>query len=114
MKTIAINSNNDIYLDSSNNLAVKTDLNAMGDILVNKAQTNYGELLFNNPKGIDFFNTVFTSPAYPDLFQNQLLNQFEDTEAVERIAGYESKVEKNVYSYTAKIQTQYGEVNLNG
>lgn len=114
MKTIAINTSNDIYLDSSGNLAIKSGLDAMGDILVNKAQTNYGELLFNNPKGIDFFNTVFSSPAYPDLFQNQLLNQFEDTEAVERIAGYTSNLKNNVYSYTAKIQTQYGEVNING
>lgn len=114
MQTIAINSNNDIYLDSSGNLAIKTDIEALGDILVNKSQTNQGELLYNSESGIDFFNTVFSSPAYPDLFQNQLLNQLENTEGVERISNYQAKQENNTYSYTANIQTQYGEVILNG
>lgn len=114
MQTIAINSNNDIYLDSSGNLAMKTDIEALGDILVNKSQTNQGELLYNSESGIDFFNTVFSSPAYPDLFQNQLLNQLENTEGVERISNYQAEQKNNTYSYTANIQTQYGEVILNG
>lgn len=114
MRTIAINENNDIYLDASGNLVIKTDKEAVGDILVNKAQTNQGELLFNTEKGIDFFNTVFSSPAYPDLFQHQLLNEFENTEAVERIADYQADVKNGVYSYIADIQTEYGEVNING
>lgn len=114
MKTIAINQNNDIYLDSNNNLALKKDLNAMGDILINKSQTNMGELLFNNQKGIDFFNTVFSSPAYPDLFQHQLLNQFEDTQAVEEIIDFRAQIKNNIYSYKANIQTEFGEVILNG
>ncbi len=114
MKTIAINENNDIYLDSSGNLAIKTDQAAMGDILVNKAQTNLGELLYNNEKGIDFFNTVFSSPAYTDLFQYQLLKQFEETASVERIANYQAVQKNNIYSYVANIQTEFGEVNING
>ena len=114
MKTIAINSNNDIYIDSSNNLVIKNDLAAMGDILVNKCQTNLGELLYNALKGIDFFNTILSSPSYPDLFQNQLLTQIEQTNAVERIDNYKEKIQNSVYSYTTEIQTEYGEVSLNG
>ena len=116
MQTIAINENNDIYLDSSGNLAIKTDLAAMGDIIVNKCQTNQGELLFNNIKGIDFFNTIFNSPAYPDLFQNQVLREIEQTDKVQQINSYTSDIDikNNLYSYKTEIQTDYGVLNLNG
>ena len=114
MKTIAINSNNDIYIDPSNNLVIKNELAAMGDILVNKCQTNLGELLFNAVKGIDFFNTIFSSPSYPDLFQNQLITQIEQTDAVERIESYKEEIQNSVYSYKTEVQTEYGEVSLNG
>ena len=114
MKTIAINKENDIYLDANGNLAIKTDLEALGDILINKSETNKGELLFNQPKGIDFFNTIFSNPAYPSLFQNQLLNQLENTQSVIQINDFTAKTAKDVYSYTANIQSEYGELTLNG
>lgn len=113
MKTIAINENNDIYLDSSNNLAINTDLNAMGNIIVNKSQTVKNELLYSD-KGIDFFNTIFSSPYYPDLFQNELLNQIEDTEAVVTVSNFENEVKDVVFSYKAEIETEYGSIYLNG
>lgn len=50
MRTIGIDANNDIYIDNANNLAVKTNLEAMGDIFINKSQTNLGELLYNTEK----------------------------------------------------------------
>lgn len=114
MKTIGIDSNNDIYLDNSNNLGMKSDLGAMGDILVNKSQTVEGELIYETEKGIDFFNTIFSSPCYPDLFQNQLLTQLEDTDAVQEVSNYNAKTEDNIYSYTVDIQTDYGKIALNG
>lgn len=114
MKTLGINDNNDICLDSSNNIVVKEDLAAMGDILINKSQTKSGELLFNNSKGIDFFNTIFSSPAYPDLFQNEVITQLENTEAVEKVSNFNAAINNNIYSYTVNVQTEYGEISLNG
>ena len=86
----------------------------MGDILVNKSQTNFGELLFNLLKGVDFFNTIFASPSYIDLFQNQLLTQIEQTEGVERIESYNAEIKNSIYKYTTEVQTEYGKVSLNG
>lgn len=114
MKTIGIDSNNDIYLDNSNNLGMKSDLGAMGDILVNKSQTVEGELIYDTEKGIDFFNTIFSSPCYPDLFQNQLLTQLEDTYAVQEVSGYTAETSDGVYSYKVNVQTDYGQIALNG
>ena len=114
MKTLAINSDNDIYLDGSGNLAVKSGLKAMADIIVNKIQTNRGELMYNGGKGIDYFNTIFSSPCYPDLFQNQLISEIEETDAVQQVSSYDYKTENGVYSYTVKIMTDYGEAVING
>lgn len=114
MKTAAINQNNDIYLTPSGNLALKEDLNAMGDIFINKSQTVRGELLFNTEKGIDFMNTIFNSPAEPELFQSELVEQLEDTEETESVYSYTSSVKEGVYEYTADIITTYGNITLNG
>ena len=114
MQTIAINSDNDIYINSSGNLVVKSDLEAMGDILINKSQTASDELLYNTEKGIDFFNTIFASPYYPDLFQAELIKQLEDTDGVQKISGYEYREADGIYSYTVKVQTDYGTAVLNG
>lgn len=114
MKTIGINENNDIYLDKSNNLGVKNDLSAMGDIFVNKSQTNAGELIYNATKGIDFFNTIFSSPVYLDLFQNELLSQLEDTEETQEVTNFQAEINNGVYAYSVDIQTSYGRLSLNG
>ncbi|MBS6552955.1 MAG: hypothetical protein KH321_03315 [Clostridium sp.] len=114
MKTIAIDKNNDICLDNSNNLAVKTNLEAMGDIFVNKSQTILGELAYNQEKGIDFFNTIFSSPTYLDLYQNQLISQLEDTEETQKISNFNGTIQNGVFEYTLEAQTSYGKITLNG
>lgn len=113
MQTIAINDNNDIYIDKSGNLAIKKDLEAMGDVFVNKTQTLKNELLYSD-KGIDYFNTIFSSPSYPDLFQNELTNQIENTESTISVDDFEGEIKDGMYKYQAKIQTEFGEVYLNG
>lgn len=114
MLTFAINNNNDLYIDTNNNIALKTDLAAMGDIFVNKAQTNKGELVYNAEKGIDYFNTIFGEPCYPDLFQNDLINELENTAETQKISGYTQEIKDGVYSYTVNCQTSFGEISLNG
>lgn len=114
MITIAINENNDIFLDTSNNLTTKTDINALADILTTKSQTNTGELLYNTSKGIDFLGTIFNSPAQTEFFQSELIQQLEDTDNVQSVYSFTSTKEKNTYSYTAEIITDYGNITLNG
>lgn len=114
MKTVAINENNDIYLTPSGNLALKRDLEAMGDIFINKSQTVRGELQFNTEKGIDFLNTIFNSPSEPELFQAQLIEQIEDTDETQNVYSYTSNLKDGIYSYTADITTSYGNISLNG
>lgn len=113
MITLSINNNNDLYLNGSN-IALKSDKEALGDIYVNKVQTVKGELVYNTDKGIDYFNTVFSEPVYPDVFQNQVKNEILGTSQTEAITGYTQSIADNVLSYTANIKTSYGNITLNG
>lgn len=114
MKTISINENNDIYLTPSGNISIKTDIEALGDILVNKTQTNKGELQFDEEKGIDFLNTIFNSPAEIEFFESELINQIEDTDSVQNVYNFESETKNGIYSYKADIITDFGNITLNG
>ena len=114
MITLGINSNNDIFLTSQGSICVKQDLEAMGDIYINKSQTNRGELIYNTDKGIDFFNTIFGDPCYPDIYQNQLISELEDTEKTQRISNFISETEKNIFKYSVNCQTDYGQIILIG
>lgn len=114
MKTMSINENNDIYLTPSGNISIKTDIEALGDILVNKTQTNRGELQFDEEKGIDFLNTIFNSPAEIEFFESELINQIEDTDNVQNVYNFESETKNGIYSYKADIITDFGNITLNG
>ena len=114
MKTISINENNDIYLTPSGNISIKTDIEALGDILVNKTQTNKGELQFDEEKGIDFLNTISPCPAEIEFSESELINQIEDTDSVQNVYNFESETKNGIYSYKADIITDFGNITLNG
>lgn len=114
MITFGINKNNDIYLNALNNCELKKDLEAMGDIYVNKSQTNTGEMKYNAIKGIDFFHTLFNHSPFPDLFQNQVQTQLQDTLETQNVTEFTPQLKDSVFSYSVKIQSSYGEVTLNG
>lgn len=114
MLTVGIDENNDLFLDNNGNIVIKYDIEAMGDIYVNKAQTNKGELVYNTEKGIDFFNTVFGEPCYPDVFQYQLLNELRDTAETEAVNGYTQEINNGVLKYRVDCKTTYGNITTNG
>lgn len=113
MITLGINENNDLYLNGSN-LAIKNDKAALGDIYINKVQTLKGEIVYNTEKGIDYFNTVFCEPIYPDVFQNQVKNEILDTEETQSIISYSQNITDGILNYKAVCQTSYGEITING
>ena len=114
MLTFGINNDNDLFLDSNGNIVLKKDAPALGDIYVNKAQTNRGELAYNTSKGIDYFNTVFGEPCYPDVFQNQLINELVETEETISVSGYSQTITDDVLNYKVNCKTSYGNIIING
>lgn len=114
MKTIGTNQNNDIYIDSSGNLAILTDINALANISKNAILTTQGEPQYNQENGIPYFETIFTDTPSIDLFQAAQIATLENLENVNRVEEYNYSQANNIFSYSVKIDTTYGEIIING
>jgi hypothetical protein len=114
ISTIAINSNNDIYLDGNNNIAMKKDINAIADIVLNKVRTNLGELQFNIDLGIPYFTTIFTSTPNFDLWQKFVEDSALSLDNVIEIVSFSKEINNYVLSYSMTIKTDFGSVTVNG
>lgn len=114
MLTIATNENNDIYVDSSGNLAILQDINALANVSKNKVLTTLGEPQFNQLDGIPYFETVFTDTPKIDLFQVKQIEALENLEHVNKVSNYTYTQENGVYNYSVNINSDFGEIQLNG
>lgn len=114
MKTIGTNQNNDIYIDSSGNLAILTDINALANVSKNAILTTQGEPQYNQESGIPYFETIFTDTPSIDLFQAAQIATLENLENVNRVSDYQYSQKDNIFSYSVKIDTTYGDIIING
>lgn len=114
ISTIAINSNNDIYLDGNNNIAMKKDINAIADIVLNKVRTNLGELQFNIDLGIPYFTTIFTSTPNFDLWQKFVEDSALSLNNVTEIVDFNKTIQNNTLTYSMTINTNLGVITVNG
>lgn len=114
ISTIAINSNNDIYLDGNNNIAMKEDINAIADIVLNKVRTNLGELQFNIDLGIPYFTTIFTSTPNFDLWQKFVEDSALSLDNVTEIVDFNKTIQNNTLTYSMTINTNLGVITVNG
>lgn len=113
MKTLAINENNDIFLDASGSLAFAQDIDAQAAIATNKTRTLYGEVPLAAQAGIPFFDVVFNK-FDPKLFEQFLRQTLLETPGAEKVTQYEYDVSGGLLSYRAVLTTQDGEVKING
>ena len=114
MQTISINQNNDIYIDTSGNIAIKNDIEALADISKNKVLTTLGEPEYNQLEGIPYFDTIFCDNPKIDLFQAAIIQTLKDTENVSDVNNFNYTQNKGVFSYSVTINSDFGDVQLNG
>ena len=114
MITISTNENNDIYINTSGNIATSEDISALANVSKNRALTTLGEPEYNQLLGIPYFETIFTDTPKIDLFQAALIDSMEGLEHVERVSNFEYTQNNGVFSYTLTEQTDYGEIKING
>lgn len=114
MLTIATNENNDIYVGNSGNLAMLQDINALANVSKNKVLTTLGEPQFNILDGIPYFETVFTDTPIIDLFQAKQIEALESLEHVNKVSNYNYTQENGIYNYSVNINSDFGDIQLNG
>ena len=114
MKTIATNSDNDVYLDALGNLALVSDIDALALVIKQRIQTVLGECQLATNVGVDYFGSVFNSPPDVFLFRKQIVNNVEAINGVNSVVNFEMRIEDSTLKYEMNVSTVYGETTIAG
>ena len=115
MITIATDNNtNDIYVNTSGNIATSNDIVALANVSKNRVLTNLGEPQYNQPFGIPYFDTIFTDTPKIDLFQAAVIQNLEEQEEVQRVTNFDYTQENGTFAYSLIEKTIYGDIEFNG
>lgn len=114
VQTFGADANNDLYLGTDGNIAILSGAEAVAAACSTKTKAQLGEMVFETTQGIPNFQAVFTGvPNYP-VFQAYLRNNILSIDGVTGIESIFINPVKNTLNYTARIQSIYGAVKLNG
>lgn len=113
VKTLAVDSNNDLFIGASANLAVVTGLNATLQTCAHAAKAQLGEMVLAVNRGIPNFQTIWKGAPNFSQFENALRNALRNVNGVIEVLDVEITVTDNILSYTATISTIFGEGVIN-
>lgn len=108
VQTVLTNANNDIYLDASGNLAMATGEAAVAQACENVSRASLGEEVFSINNGIPFFQAVFIGTPKIPIFETYLRQALLSVPGVVEITSLTTTISNNALSYTAVIETVFG------
>jgi len=118
---LAINSINDIYIDSTNNLAMlfgsasnAQGLSAIAQACQTASLAQLGEMVLFTTQGMPALQSVFTANPNLPLYQAALVAAIQQIPGVISVQSITFTKTGNVLNYIAEIQSQYGEITING
>lgn len=112
--TFAVDSNNDLYLGTGDNIAVHNDLPAIIQNCETATRAQLGEMVLENQLGIPNFETVWNgSPDY-NLYTSYLRTTLMNVQGVQEVVSLDISINGNVLSYRATIKTSFGTADING
>ncbi len=113
MKTILVDDNGDRV--TKNGLFVYLiNLDAVKQTCEQAVIQQLKELQYDQTKGIEYFNNVFTGTPNFQLFEAQARNQILNVDDVIGVSSFTYEQKDNELSYNATIQTIYGNGEING
>lgn len=113
-KTLAADSNNDLYLNRQGNIATATGIQAVLESCSHAAKALRGEMLLAVNDGMPNFQTIWIGAPNIPQWEAALRQALLAVDGVNQIKALTSKVANNVLSYAVTIETIYGEGLING
>lgn len=113
-QTFGTNTNNDLYRDSSGNLAILNGLDAVLAACETATKAQLGEMVLQSNLGIPNFQTIWVGSPNYSLFRSYLRATLLSVSGVREVKSIEVKSANNVLSYTATIETDFGLAVING
>lgn len=112
MRTIATNSNNDLYIAPNGQLAINSDLSALSQVCENAVKTMMGELVLQGDTGVPNFQLIWGGAPNIAQAENAIRETLMGVTGVEEVTELSAFVDGDVFKYTATIKTIYGEASL--
>lgn len=113
MKTISLNSSNDIYT-THGNLAIAEGVDAIAQACQCAIRTLRGELVLNVDEGIPYFDVLYTNFPNLDLLKAYMIEAVQKIDGVIAIKSINFKINGEKLNYVMEIRTSKGEVTING
>lgn len=114
MRSLAVDSTNDLFLSPEGNISVSRDLFAVMQSAQHSAQAQLGEMMYAIDQGVPNFQTIWESSANVAQFEAYLREAIVQTPGVVEVKELDTVVQANQISYTAVIATIYGTGTING
>lgn len=118
---VAINSTNDIYMDSTNNLAMlfgsastAAGLAAVAQACKTTSRAQLTEMVLFTTQGMPARQSVFNANPNLAIYQTALIAALEQVPGVISVQSIIFTKTGSVLNYVAEIQSQYGEITING
>lgn len=113
-QTLGTNANNDIYLGPTGNIVIDSGQQAVEDACATAAKMQLGEAVLQTQLGIPNFQTIWVGMPNIAIFEAYLRRTLLGVNGVIAVTALTVSAANNVLSYTATIQSIYGELFLNG
>ena len=113
MISFARDSNNDLFLNSKNDISMNTGLDACLQACESSVSTILGEKIYNQNDGIPAFNIIWN--GVPNLAQARLaiIDTIQKVDNVIEVSNFDFVATDNEFKYNATIKTTFGLGNIN-
>lgn len=111
---IAINQGNDVYMDTTNNIAMATGIIAVEQAAQTASLAQLGEMILFTLSGMPSFQSIWVGTPNMGLYQAALVAAIQNIFGVVSVTSIEISTKGDVMSYTAEIETIYGSTVING
>lgn len=112
-RVFTVDENNDLIIASNGNLSISTDVAAIMQACAHAAKAQLTEMVLAVDQGMPNFQTIWNGSPNTIQFEAYLRRQLLAVEGVIDIVSIDTTVSDNILSYTAVIQTVFGQGTIN-
>lgn len=113
-QTLAVNDDNDLFLNPNGDISVYTGLNATLQACEQAVKTISGEMVLDNQAGVPYFEAAFDGSPNLAIFSAGVKTAILGVDGVNQILNLDINIEGDSIVWEATILTIYGEGQING
>lgn len=113
-QTLGTNANNDIYRGANGNIVMLSGQDAVMGACSTASKAQLGEMVLATAAGLPNFQAVWVGVPKLTIWKQYLLKTLLNVGGVRAVTDISATAVDGILSYTAIIESDYGEVALNG